>query len=103
MSAPYPVSQVRRTGRRPVCRLEVVFHVIELRRQGLSYDAISVQLNREGVPTPAGRPTWQKSYVDRLLHTRYAQEIWDQFANAPREMAFDGKNLNGKQPLYSHR
>jgi Recombinase len=71
------VSSARRPGRPPTCPLEVVIRVVELHRRGLSYAEISVVLNREGIPTPAGRPVWQKSYVDRLLHTRYAQDIWD--------------------------
>lgn len=83
MSAPYPVLQARRPGRPPACPLEVVVRVVELRLQGLSYTEISVQLNRERIPTPAGRPVWQKSYVDRLLHTRYAMEIWEQRATVP--------------------
>lgn len=87
MSALYSVPQSRRPGRPPACRLEIVIHVIELRLQGLSYADISAELNREGIPTPTGRPVWRKSYVDRLLHTRYAQEIWDQCASAPLEMA----------------
>ena len=82
MSALYSVPQSRRPGRPPACPFEVVSRVVELRRQGLSYAEISVALNREGVPTPAGRPLWQKSYVDRLLHTHYAREIWDQYENA---------------------
>ena len=81
MSALYAVPQSCRPGRPPVCPLEIVMYVIELRRQWLSYAEISAQLNREGIPTPAGRPVWHKSYVDRLLHTRYAREIWDQHAN----------------------
>lgn len=60
---------------------------VNLRSQGSSYADISVVLNHESIPTPTGRPVWQKSYVDRLLHTRYAKEMWDQDANAPREMA----------------
>ena len=76
MSASSPAPQFRRPGRPPACPLEVVIYVVVLRNQGLSYAEIGKQLNREGVPTPAGRPIWQKSYVDRLLHTRYAQEIW---------------------------
>jgi hypothetical protein len=46
-----------------------------MRDKGLSYDEISTMLNAQGVPTPTGRPLWQKSYVDRLLHTQYALEI----------------------------
>jgi hypothetical protein len=81
VSALHSVPQSRRPGRPPACRLEIVIYVIELRRRGLSYAEISVQLNCEGVPTPAGRSTWQKSYVDRLLHTQYAREILDQRTN----------------------
>lgn len=75
MSAAPSLPQPRRPGRPPVCTYQVVIRVVELRRQGLSYDAISEVLNGEGVPTPAGRPVWGKSYVDRLLHTRHAMEI----------------------------
>ena len=80
MSAPSPVLQARRPGRPPACPLEVVIHVVELRNQGLSYADISAQLNREGISTPTGRPIWHKSYVDRLLHTRYVTEISEQRA-----------------------
>ena len=81
MSASHPEPQPRRPGRPPACPLEIVVRVVELRRQGLSYTEISVVLNREGIPTPAGRPVWQKSYVDRLLHTQYAREIWNHYAS----------------------
>jgi hypothetical protein len=87
VSASYPTFESRRPGRPPVCPRAIVIYVFELRRQGLSYAEIGAELNREGIPTPAGRPVWHKSYVDRLLHTRYAQEIWDQYTNASREMA----------------
>jgi Recombinase len=62
-------------------------HVIELRQQGLSLAAISVELNRERIPTPTGRPTWRKSSVDRLLNTLYVREILDQLAKARLEIA----------------
>jgi len=32
-------------------------------------------LNAEGIPTPTGRPLWRKTHIDRLLHTRYVQNI----------------------------
>lgn len=73
MSAVIPPSP--RPGRPPCCPLEVVLRVVDLRRQGLSLARISTVLNAEGVPTPEGRAGWQKSYVDRLLHTRYVREI----------------------------
>jgi hypothetical protein len=71
MSTPAP----RRRGRPPRCPRELAVRVIRLRRQGLSYAAISVVLNTEGVPTPTGRPLWRKAYVDRLLHTQYVRDI----------------------------
>jgi hypothetical protein len=86
VSATLPVPQPRRSGRPPICPPELALRVVELRRQGLSYDAISAALNREGVPTPAGRPVWQKSYVNRLLHTRYANEITAVGDTAPAEV-----------------
>ena len=71
LSAPTP----RRRGRPPCCPRELAIRVIQLRRQGLSLGAISDLLNAERVPTPTGRPRWHKAYVDRLLHTRYVQEL----------------------------
>lgn len=85
MSAPYAVPRSGRRGRPPACPLGIVMLAVELRRQGLSYAGISAVLNREGIPTPAGRPTWRKSSVDRLLHTRYARELREQCDSSPVE------------------
>ncbi|WP_373868696.1 recombinase family protein [Microbispora amethystogenes] len=68
----------RRRGRPPACPPDVVKRIIELRSQGLSLSAISNVLNQEGIRTPGGGARWQKSYVDRLLHTRYARELIDE-------------------------
>lgn len=70
-----PAKPPPRPGRPPACPLEVVLQVVRLRQQGFSYGAICNILNAADLPTPAGRPRWQRSYVDRLLHTRYATEI----------------------------
>ena len=51
--------------------------MVHLRLQGLSLAAIGAALNTDGVLTPSSRPRWTKSHVDRLLHTRYAQEFRD--------------------------
>lgn len=75
MSATQLLPQAARRGRPQVCPPEIVEWIVELRRQGLSYGAISAVLNRDDVPTPMGRPLWRKSSVDRLLHTRYAREL----------------------------
>ncbi|GIH78888.1 recombinase family protein [Planobispora longispora] len=72
-----PTAPARRRGRPPCCPPEVVRRIIALRSQGSSLAAISRILNEEGVRTPAGGRVWQKSYVDRLLHTRYARELLD--------------------------
>ena len=58
--------------------------VIELHLQGLSYAQISAILNAEGIPTPMGRPRWLKSYVDRLLHTRYTREMSEELSMPQR-------------------
>jgi hypothetical protein len=68
-----PISH--RRGRPPSAPLQVCMRVIDLRSQGLSLSKISKILNLEGVPTPAGRSTWTKTHVDRLLHTRHVQEL----------------------------
>jgi hypothetical protein len=68
-------SMSRGRGRPPVCSRELAVHIIELRRRGLSYGQICTTLNTERVPTPLGGSLWQKSHVDRLLHTRYVQDI----------------------------
>jgi hypothetical protein len=86
MSAPTTASPSHRTrGRPPSCSRELAVRVISLRRQGLSLAQICIVLNAHDIPTPSGRPFWQKSYIDRLLRTRYVQDIiesggWDQSA-----------------------
>jgi len=77
MSTSDALCPVRRRGRPPDWTHEIVMRIIELRLQGLSYGAISTVLNSERIPTPAGRPVWARSYVDRLLHTRYVMELWE--------------------------
>ena len=83
MSIP-PSPESRPPGRPPGCPREIVIRVAGLRREGLSYAAISAVLNAEGVPTPAGRSRWHRSYVDRLLHTRYAMEIIEEIDRDPK-------------------
>jgi hypothetical protein len=65
----------RGRGRPPRYSRELIVRIIELHRQGLSYERISMVLNDEGVPMPGGGSRWLKSSVDRLLHTKYAREI----------------------------
>lgn len=71
MPSPAP----KRRGRPPCCPRELAIQVIQLRRRGLSYAKISAVLNADGIPTPAGRPLWQREYVDRLLHTQHVRDI----------------------------
>jgi hypothetical protein len=66
-----------RRGRPPTCPPEVLAEVVGLRLGGLSLAAMCAALNAEGVLTPSGRSRWTKSHVDRLLHTRHAQEFMD--------------------------
>jgi hypothetical protein len=68
----------RSRGRPPCCHRELAVHVIQLRRRGLSYEQIAGLLNADGVPTPLGSSRWLKSHVDRLLHTRWMQELIDE-------------------------
>jgi hypothetical protein len=70
MSAPAALPSRRGRGRPPVCSRELAVRIIAMRRQGLTYGQICIVLNAHGIPTPTGRPLWQKSYIDRLLHTR---------------------------------
>lgn len=74
-----PAEAAKRPGRPPSCSPEIAILVVRLRLQGLTYAAISDVLNGKGVPTPTGRPVWQRSYVDRVLHTRYAAELMKEF------------------------
>jgi hypothetical protein len=75
VNAVIPAPASRRRGRPPCCPPELAIRIIRLRRQGLSYAAISATLNAAGIPTPTGRPLWRKAYVDRLLHTRYVEDL----------------------------
>lgn len=46
-----------------------------MRRNGLTLMQICIVLNAHGIPTPTGRPLWHKSYIARLLHTQYVQDL----------------------------
>jgi hypothetical protein len=70
-----PALATRGRGRPPCCSAELALHIIELRRRGLSYRQIASVLNAEQIPTPMGNSSWLKSHVDRLLHTRWVQEL----------------------------
>jgi hypothetical protein len=71
--APAPISRQR--GRPPCCSRELAVHIIELRQTGRSYEQVANVLNTERTPTPMGSSRWLKSHVDRLLHTRWVQDI----------------------------
>jgi hypothetical protein len=68
-------------GRPPDCPHERATYIVELHRQGLNLARICEVLNRADIPTPSGGPRWTKSHVDRLLHTRYAQDIRNELDN----------------------
>jgi hypothetical protein len=62
----------------------LAIHVIELRARELSYARICDVLNEEGVSTPMGSSCWQKSHVDRLLHTKYVRDILQELDDAAK-------------------
>ena len=68
---PRVASETERRGRPPVYPEQLVEHVVRLKLSGLSLAAISDHLNTEGLVTALSQTRWQKSYVDRLLHTRH--------------------------------
>ncbi|WP_422331723.1 recombinase family protein [Rhodococcus sp. (in: high G+C Gram-positive bacteria)] len=49
--------------------------VVTMSISGRTQESIARELNDEGVPTPAGSPTWYRSHVCRLLATRGAVEL----------------------------
>ena len=65
----------RRPGRPPCCSRELAIRIVRLRTDGLSYAQICTELNAAQILTPMGGARWWKSHVDRLLHTRWVQEI----------------------------
>jgi hypothetical protein len=75
-----PSRGMGRTGRRrsrpPVINDEVAMRIVELRQQGLSYEAIANTLNAERAGTPLVS-VWTKAHVDRVLHTQYARNRID--------------------------
>jgi hypothetical protein len=86
------VASPRRRGRPPSCPPDVVLRIVSMRRAGLSLQQISATLNADSIPTPAGGKRWQRSYVDRLLHTRYALECATQ-VKAETEIAPQSEDI----------
>lgn len=69
---------LRQHGRPPSCSPDLAVRIIRMRQAGLSYAGICTALNAEQIPTPTGGGPWQKSYVDRLLHTKWVEAIAEQ-------------------------
>lgn len=59
--------------------------IVRLRRRGLSYDQIANLLNTERIQTPMGGARWLKSHVDRLLHSRWVEDIIKELGEDDRE------------------
>jgi hypothetical protein len=76
---------LRQHGRPPSCSPDLAVRIIRMRQAGLSYARICTALNAEQIPTPKGGGPWQKSYVDRLLHTRWVEAIAEQLNGASGE------------------
>jgi hypothetical protein len=76
-------SAQRGRGRPPCCSRELALRIIRLRARGLSYAKICDVLNADQVPTPMGGSHWLKSHVDRLLHTKYVQELGEELGTTP--------------------
>ena len=83
MSAPVQRASGGR-GRPPCCTDVLAARIQELRDTGLSLGRIRDVLNAEGLLTPMGR-AWRKSYVDRVLKTKYMRE-WEEAMRASRSV-----------------
>lgn len=55
-----------RLGRPRLAKPGVVRRIVLDRNAGLSFAKIATALEAEGIPSPAGRPTWQPSTVRRI-------------------------------------
>jgi hypothetical protein len=64
-----------RAGRPPCCPREVTLRILGLKNAGHSLRQIAEVLNAEGIPTPLGRPQWNKWHVDGVLHRLYTREL----------------------------
>lgn len=80
MSASAVSPSHHRRGRPPSCSRELALRVIAMRRNGLTLMQICIVLNAHSIPTPTGRPLWHKSYIARLLHTQYVQDLLEEGA-----------------------
>lgn len=78
MTAGSAPSTQRGRGRPPCCSRDLALRIIRLRARGLSYAKICDVLNADQVQTPMGGSHWLKSHVDRLLHTKYVQELGEE-------------------------
>jgi hypothetical protein len=63
-------------GRPPGVPRELVIRMYELHYgQGVSYEQISMLLNAEDVPLPAGGQHWLRTCVERVMNTNYGRAI----------------------------
>ncbi|MEU1527131.1 recombinase family protein [Nocardia rhamnosiphila] len=65
----------RGRGRPQLCPPPVLLAVVSMHQAGMGYPAISEVLNTRGIPTPAGKPRWNRTHVWRLVRTAGAGRV----------------------------
>jgi Recombinase len=76
-----PAVEPRRPVGRPSCCPPVVLDlVVRLRLTGTHLADIADLMNEAGIPTPGGGQRWWASHVYRLLGTRAAQLVMDEYS-----------------------
>ena len=79
MTAP-AVEPRRPVGRPSCCPPAVLDLVVQLRLSGIHLADIAAKMNQAGMPTPGGGHRWWASHVYRLLGTRAAQLVMEEYS-----------------------
>jgi hypothetical protein len=78
-----PAVEPRRPVGRPSCCPPAVLDlVVRLRLSGTHLEDIAGMLNQGGIVTPGGGRRWWASHVHRLLGTRAAQKLMDEYCQS---------------------
>ncbi|WP_419722050.1 recombinase family protein [Rhodococcus globerulus] len=78
-----------------MCPRPVVRRIVAMRKDGRKLQSIADELNRDEIPTAAGKPEWKRPHVHRILGTAVASALRDELTSTEDTSVSGGELFSG--------